>query len=94
MAYLLGYGLWFAITVVALVVIYLTMLCYLKFRVNACSSSADSGLCGFSNRIFTEYTTEDTLTSSSFLFPSFSFCCESGVLCLTLIPIPTVLQDS
>ena len=32
-AHLLGYGLWFYITVVALVVIYFTMLCYLKCRV-------------------------------------------------------------
>ena len=34
-AYLLGYGLWFAITIIALVGIYSTMLCYLKFRVSA-----------------------------------------------------------
>jgi G protein-coupled receptor 157 len=32
LGYLLGYGLWFAITIVALVIIYSTMLCYLKFR--------------------------------------------------------------
>ena len=55
MAHLLGYGLWFYITVVALVVIYFTMLCYLKCKV---SLDIGSGACIFPLKQGHQYRTQ------------------------------------